>query len=500
MNARPVALVRTQAAWRPAGPLPTPSPTNLAGASTRVEGKLLSSRDRLWDQPVTEPEFARFREWVKRYRAADAGQKMALAAEGIRLARERRQSLRRWIQSDPARALALAVPAGVRRALPDSVARLLEDSVSGRGSLDVFAALAEPGKENEVTPTFRTATVEGHEYQAFVYGRRLGEPTRQEIALNGVAVDDFLAVNENPLRLLEPEEVASALPSEPLCAISGNPSTINQSQTVAEVGGQPVFLCGLAHAEKLNERLIQAEAAGDTSSGSATVQASSRTEGIKKLLFIRVDFSDLPGAPFADNAGISLISGLNAFYTESSFGRTGFSPYGGGSEITGTLRMPQPASYYGPNNYYTQLRTDARSAAVTAGYVLSNYDFDLICFGPVPGWGWAGLGYVGAAGVWLRNYFSPGVAGHELGHNYGLNHANFWDTGGLSVIGAGTSVEYGDIYDTMGAANAGAYHFNARNKSYLNWLTPGETLTVSTSGVYRLYPHDDTNSTGLRGL
>src|SRR5262249_28068038 len=111
-----------------------------------------------------------------------------------------------------------------------------------------------------------------------------------------------------------------------------------------------------------------------------------------------------------------------------------------------------------------------------------------------------GLGYVGAAGVWLRNYFTPGVAGHELGHNYGLNHANFWDTSGQSIIGTGTSVEYGDIYDTMGSANAGPNHFNASYKNLLNWLKPTETLTVTSNGVYRIYPHDDTNSTGLRGL
>jgi hypothetical protein len=451
---------------------------------------------------VPEPEFAQFADWAKRYLAARQSERAALEAEGVQLARARRTALRTLIQTDPARALALAIPAGVRRGLPDSVLALLENRVSARGSLDVFAALPEPGKENEVRTTFRVATLDGTEYDAYVYGRRLGEPTRRNVPLNGVALDNLLAVNESPLRVLDQEEAAALKggPAEPVCAISGNPANERREQTVVEVAGAPVFLCGPAHVGALEEKLTQAAVAGDSGGGGGDVAASTRTEGVKKLLIIRVDFSDLTGAPFADPTGVSLISGLNSFYSEMSFGRAGFALSGAGSDVTPALRMPQPASYYGPNNYYNQLRTDARNAASTAGYALANYDYDVICFGAVPGWGWAGLGYVGAAGAWLRSYFTPGVAGHEIGHNFGLNHANFWDTAGQSVIGNGSSVEYGDIYDTMGSANAGAYHFNASYKKYLNWLQGNETLTVSNSGVYRVYPHDDTNSTGLRGL
>ena len=500
---------------RPAAALPTASPatpeTNRpAAASARPDvaappAAMARAAGRAWDQEIAEPDFARFVEWTKRYRAASPSARAALEAEGVTLARARREALSDLIKSDPARALALAVPIGVRRDLPDSVLALLENRVSGRGSLAVLAALAEPGKENEVRAVFRVATLDRTEYDAYVYGRRLGEPTRSGIALNGVALDNLLAVNESPLRVLEPEEVADikAGPTEPVCAISGNLSTINHEQAVVEVAGQPVFLCGPAHVAALEQKLTRAEAAGGGGGGGGAdgeVAASTRTEGTKRLLIIRVDFSDLTGAPFPDATGLSLISGLGAFYSEMSFGHAGFFPSGSGSELTPTLRMPQPASHYGPGNLYDQLRTDARNAATAAGYTLGNYDHDVICFGAVPGWGWAGLGYIGAPGVWLRSYFTTGVAGHELGHNFGLNHANFWDTAGQSIIGNGTSVEYGDIYDTMGSANAGAYHFNAGYKKYLNWLQNAETLSVSNSGVYRIYPHDDTNSTGLRGL
>src|SRR4051812_38349200 len=163
----------------------------------------------------------------------------------------------------------------------------------------------------------------------------------------------------------------------------------------------------------------------------AVVQpASTWTEGQKHLIFIRVDFSDLTGIPFPDSTGTNLVVGLNTFYTECSYGLTSFALLGGGSALTPTFRMPQRADYYGTNNFYNQLRTDARAAAAGAGFVLANYEFDLICFGAAPGWSWSGMGFVGIPGVWLRNSFNPGVAAHELGHNYGLNHANTWDTSG----------------------------------------------------------------------
>ena len=228
--------------------------------------------------------------------------------------------------------------------------------------------------------------------------------------------------------------------------------------------------------------------------------ASSWTEGQKRLLFIRVDFSDLPGPPFADATGTNLISNLNSFYTEMSYGRTSFALAGAGSEVTPVLRMPQPGAWYGTNNFYNQLRSDARSAATAAGYVLANYDLDVTCMTNVPGWSWSGLSFVGAAGAWLRNSFNTGAAAHELGHNYGLNHANFWDTSGQSVIGPGISVEQGDYWDTMGWALAGNNHFNAHSKYYLNWLTTNDVAIVTNSGTYRIAALDDPASSGLRAL
>src|SRR5262249_14491996 len=257
---------------------PTPLTNTIAGAATTKRG--WSTPRATWDLPGSEPAFARFADWAKRYLAAPPEARAALEAEGVELARERREVMRLLLQSDPARALALAVPQGIRRGLPDAVIELLETRVSGRGSLDVLAALAEPGKENEVRGTFRVARIDGQEYDAYVYGRRLGEPTRRDISLHGVSVDNPLAWIENARRLLEPEEATERNPgaTEPVCAISGNPAAINGSQTAVEVGGQTIFLCGMAHMEALAEKLTKAEVAGNIGGGGGDVAASTRTE------------------------------------------------------------------------------------------------------------------------------------------------------------------------------------------------------------------------------
>jgi hypothetical protein len=463
---------------------------------------LASSPEKLWSTPATEPTFSRFQDWVQRYNNSTSdSMRAALEAEGVQIAAERRGELRQLISSDPEHALELSVPFVVARDLPASVQQHLEERVSGRGSLDVFGAVPQQGKTQNFTPTFRHATINERTFDAFVYGRRLGQGTRGNISLNGIAVDGQLALNESPVRVLDSAETALRVPaaSEAVCSVSGNPAAATETPIAADIGGETFILCGPSHVLTLAANLAAAEDAG--ASGGApgsNLAASAATEGTKRLLIIRVDFSDLQGAPFTDTAGANLISGLNDFYSEMSYGRSGFHLNGAGSSVTTTLRMPQPSSYYGglPNGFL-DLRSAARSAANTAGYTLSLYDYDIICFNDIPEWGWAGLGYVGAPGSWLNGYFSIGVAGHEVGHNFSLNHASFWDTGGHSVLGnqSAVSIEYGDNQDTMGSANAGSYHFNARNKSLLNWIRSGEVITASSSGTYRIYPHDDASVT-----
>lgn len=463
--------------------------------------------DQRWREPISEPKFGAFRDWSERYRAAGLAERPALAAEGVSLAQARREELGALIRSNPERALELAVPFAVRRDLPAEVGQLLEERLDGHGDLAVLAATPLPGQKLEGEPMWRTVTLGERIFRAHVYGRRLDEPARFGVALHGIAVGDQIAVDENPVRVLEAAEAEAALANDPNCSVSGTVASEFGNALVVDVGTEtPKVTCGTAHAEWLNQTLIEEESA----TGSTEVddsgrirRASAYTEGAKRMILIRVDFSDRAGAPFTDSAGTNMLRGIDTFYRENSMGRASFRAMGSGSAMTKTLRMPKTAATYGTQDAST-LRTDARAAATKAGFVLSNYDFDLICFTSVPGYSWGGLGYVGAPGAWIQGAFDAagGVSAHELGHNFGLNHANFWDTGGASVTGnQGEDVEYGDSFDTMGNASAGRRHFNVRNKNSLNWLRGGEVVTLTTNGVYRLYAHDFTNAvTGARAL
>jgi len=484
--------------------LAVPGAFGVASGTTASPGQLVRP-DAQWRMPAGEPEFARFADWTEQFLGTIApGGKAAAEVDGVVLARNRRRAMAELIRHNPQRALELAVPIRVRKALPSHIAAELEEHVGGRGDRSLFAALAEPGKETEVAPNFWKATIKGRTFDAFVYGRRLDQPTRKNIPLHGVALDGEVAIDENPARVLDAAEAEAIKQSisEPICGTSGLVTTTFADETALDVGGDVYFFCQFSHAESFNRELTaQEEGTPVGDSGGGDVEASAWTEGMKKLILIRVDFPNLAGPPLSDASAISLIQNLHNFYSEMSYGRAGFYTNGAGSEFTPTFRMSQPAAYYGTNNYYNQLRTEARNAATAAGYVLTNYNLDVICMGSVPGFSWSGLAYVGAAGAWLRNSFGTGVAGHELGHNFGLNHANFWDTSSQSTIGPGTSVEYGDSFDTMGSASAGNNHFNARYKNYLTWLRSNEVTKVTASGTYRVYAHDQTNvAAGVRGL
>lgn len=486
-------------------PLSEPPGRNLGPKPTLLrEPKLRPTATHLWHQPVPEKVFAQFHLWIDTYLAApDAETRDRLEVEGLRLAKHRRDDLAAIVRANPKRALELTLPLAIRRQLPQSIQDLLEVRVDAKGDFGVLAALAEPGKESQVEPLYRTVTIDDRNYRAFVYGRREAEPTRFNIPLHGIAIDDALALDENPIRILEAEEIEELDKEEdPSCAISATPAAGFGSEEALDLGGATAFVCSTAHAELLNDQYITAESGGDsTTEESGILRNSAATEGIKKLIAIRVDFSDLPGAPFSDRTGTNMISNLNAFYSAMSYGRTGFKLVGDGSIITPTLRLPKTAAEYGASDA-SVLRSDARAAARAAGIEPRNYDYDLTCFGAVPGFGWAGLGFVGAPGSWIRASFDEagGVPAHELGHNFGLNHANYWDTGDQSTIGPGSNVEYGDGFDTMGNAGAGKRHFNARYKNLLNWLPNTGVLVYSTNGLYRIAAHDEPDATGHRAL
>ena len=380
----------------------------------------------------------------------------------------------------------MALPETVRERLPEAVRPYLETTLAGVGVLEV-SALCDfvPSTDLRRTHYERTLTFEGRAYRAHLYGRRLGLTTRT-IHVFGVAVGDDVALHERPVVPLTSEELA-ARPS----LLRGCAACV-----AAHVGAEVKVFPDARSLDELEARLVRTEetVAPGLDAPGGPVPLSVWTEGEKKVLYIRVDFSDLEGEPVSEASALkTLDEDTDQFYQDGSYEKTSLV-----GTVTPVLRMPQTAAWYKANGD-SQLLTDGRAAALAAGFDPAGYNLDIVAFKKIFD-GYAGKAWVGGKGVWLNGSVGMGVTAHELGHNYGVFHANFWLTTDGSVIGAGSSEEYGNIFDVMGQGGAPRGDFNGWFKNRFNWLTAADVTTVTGSGTYRIQALDDPRSDSIRAL
>lgn len=430
-------------------------------ASAKAAPTATFSPEALWERPVTEPPFAAFKEWTERLeKSGSVAAKTAMEEEGATLARARLAALADLIQSDPQRAVELAVPDSVRGQLPASVRALLEERISRTGDYEVVCVTPAPGQKVSA-PFIRSAVIDGVIHQVFAYGRALDYVTKKNVPLNGIAA---------------PLTAATRLAASP-------------------IGLKAAYLMALSPASEGSD-------AGLDMPDTPPTAESPYTEGRKRYLLMRVDFPDYVGDVFPTNTAFQHMIDMSNFLAAISYNKHIIAPVGKGSDITPVMRMSQVASAY-DNEGLSMLYPEARSTAQNVfGYDLSQYDFFFVCTGGRPSYGYAGLGYVGSVGYHLANgYFDVRTSAHELGHNLGLSHANWFDTGDRSTIGPGSNEEYGDPFDTMGGSGGGSRHFSASFKSRLDWIPASDAITVTTSGVYRVHAHDITAAPfGVRAL
>ena len=325
-NAAPVAALATPASpIDPAICAPTgavPGPTFAGSLAARAQREEALART------------AAFTHWLTDWRRAASEAQPALAARGRELAVARRSALKHLIETDPRRALELAVPVGLRGELPAEVRAQLETRVDHRGAFEV--SISHAGAEARVE---RVAVIAGESYRTYVFGRRENQPTKSGLPLHGIALDGVLALDETPYRALDDIEKAD--------------HGLASGTAAVWVGEELAVVPDAGALTQLTDRLVAAESQlgpavpslmSASPGGSATPDMAAVTSppswinGTKRALFLKIDFSDDTGAAFTD-AEIQAGGAATAdYYTATGQTKTTFVF----SIIPTVLRMPKP--------------------------------------------------------------------------------------------------------------------------------------------------------------
>ncbi|MFM1746864.1 MAG: hypothetical protein RLZZ188_530 [Verrucomicrobiota bacterium] len=440
-----------------------------------------------------------FDSWLTSWRRADAAGQDALAAAGGILASERRAALKDLIELDPKRALELAVPVGLRRELPPAVAAHLEDRVDNRGELEVSVWHRGASAQYD-----RVARIDGRTYRAFVFGRRATQATKSGLPMHGIAVDDALAVDELPYRMLDDADKAErglALDTLALLVGSELASPTDGAELTALTAG---LIAGESNQGPRVAKAPSVTADPSTPATAALTSPPSWINGTKRVLYLKIDFSDDAGAAFTDAEIQTGAAATNDYFVANSQGKTTFVA----SILPATLRMPKPKAYYETSGSTSgELYTAARDAAKaydtanggSGAWDPDKFDRYIIVHKRISVYLYGGVAQLGGARVGLNNTVGAGTTGHELGHTQSLAHSHYWLPSGTSPVGAGSHVEYGDIFDIMGGGGS-IQHLNVAQKAKLGYLEAAAITTITSSGTYRIARHDDGAAAGVRAL
>ena len=462
----------------------------------------------------------------------------------------------RLIRDDPAQAIAEAVSFEQWSALPEQVQAIVEKPFSVVANYAFYPVCTPPdGVRPAGAPEYvaELHLKDGTQLEAFVYGQRRELTSKRELPVQGISLGGAAAIRDGVFQRVSARDLSTkagtfalaqrdaghsfatgkAIVGEPVYALAGGRAFVfSDAAELQRVSAQIATLDAkpgrVAASSRLAMPMGAAGAGGELNMGAleafAAAEASAWTETKKKLFLIRVNFTDNTAVPVTQAAATTEINGASSDMIRAmSYGKTWFE----GTVSANVYTMPQTASHYanGGAGLNSELLREARNifrntksggdAAIDIGPVsatgngddngLGDYDIVGVFFSSI-GMISGGVNYAGLAGggnLWVQDANYTSLYVHEWGHNYGLGHASFWQTSDNSVVGAGSSVEYGDDYDVMGGGPAPAGHYHSQGKAKLNWLAASEWVDASLagSGTFRIYREDDAATMGSpRGL
>jgi hypothetical protein len=473
---------------------------------------------REWVQSVQRPaELARFNAWAARYLAEPTARRGAgMESEGASLAAARRPVMQHLIATDPERALLLAVNPSVRDQLPEPVRDQLEAEVAGKGlygvitichhvsppeDADPAAQAPHPVWEHEIE---REVVIDGVAYKASVYGTRTSRLTEENASLYGVALDGVMAVHEDDV-------VVSSTGNGLVARYNGgatpfaNPEELQQ--WLAEVQAREAAELELPIAASGEVFDPGAPPTGIVPPNDVPYKqytgSYAQQKGPKTVLFVYVKPSDgtIPPVKTLDQLNTELNSTSQWFYN-ASYKQTWFGPKVVNADlvnefivprlaVTPVLNLPKTCAEYTASFgtlYYDTLKAVRDQGGQWNGGTLDPGYFDRVIANGIPKLiNSTGLAYAPGKFAWVGASLSGGVANHELVHNWGTIHSNTWEVpAGTPPRSASGHASGGNPFHPMEGFGPG---IDSTYAVQLGLLDPsaGESLTITTSGTYRLF-------------
>ncbi len=443
-----------------------------------------------------------FDAWFTTWRRADSAAQPVLVAAGRDLALARRTALKSLIEIDPRLALELATPVGLRDELPVELQALLERRIDARGDIDVQIACGVQG-----TRLDRAVVVGTERFVAATFGRRERQATKLGVPVHGVVIDGVMALSDAPYRLLDDsEKSARGIGFETIAvSVGGDVRTMSDPVQLEAAARQWVDAEAQPGPHVMREAAASSGTASEAPGTAAVISPPSWINGEKRILWVKVDFADSPGAVATDAEIAVTNAAVSEFYRANSQGKTSIAF----TTLPAVLRLPRDKTYY--NGIATSDDEIAESAKTLAKqydaanggagtYDPDRYDRWIVLFSKITIHTFAGRAQLGGPRIKMHGTIVPGTVAHEIGHTQSLDHSHHWLPSGASAIGAGAHVEYGDIFDAMGTGSSANNHFNAPQKAKLGYLDTAAVRTVTESGIYRVARHDHRDAAGVRGL
>ncbi len=226
--------------------------------------------------------------------------------------------------------------------------------------------------------------------------------------------------------------------------------------------------------------------------GGVVARASVAPRGELKTAVVMFNFTDDRSRPFsAEQVREALFTGqrsANAFLSEESHGAVSLAgrdqPDG---DVLGWYEIDASETACMGTNW--DWLDKANAAVAAAGKSLEGYDHVIYLHPATTACAWSGIGALGGDWSVFNGEIALWLTGHELGHNYGFEHAGkayCVDAENRPVaVSSNCSVgEYDDPYDIMG--NRQQRRSSVIRQLQAGWLPQANVTTVTQSGAYTL--------------